>query len=245
MRNRSGIIIIACILVVISLAIYIIHQLLFNNLKDTLYYTIMDLAFLPLQVLLVGIIIERLLARREAAEKISKLNMVVGTFFSEIGNNLSKLLLAAASDREGIISKLNVSSSWKAEDFKRAQNFAAKDASADFSTINLAQLRELLVSRRQFMITLIENPNLLEHERFTDLLLSSFHLMEELESRPSLIDLPGKDLAHLNGDIRRAYQYLVIEWLDYMQHIKTNYPFLYSHFLRTHPFQPNPSAIIE
>jgi hypothetical protein len=205
----------------------------------------MDLAFLPLQVLLVGIIIERLLARREAAEKISKLNMVVGTFFSEIGNNLSKLLLAAASDREGIISKLNVSSSWKAEDFKRAQNFAAKDASADFSTINLAQLRELLVSRRQFMITLIENPNLLEHERFTDLLLSSFHLMEELESRPSLIDLPGKDLAHLNGDIRRAYQYLVIEWLDYMQHIKTNYPFLYSHFLRTHPFQPNPSAIIE
>ena len=244
-QNRRAIVLIACLLVAISLLIYSIHYFAFNNIHDLVFYTVMDLAFLPLQVLIVGIIVERILTGREIAEKISKLNMVVGAFFSEIGNTLSRILLEAASDRNAAIVKFNVHAGWKSEDFKRAQSFASTDDSVSFSSLDLGSLQHLLVSKRQFMLTLIENPNLLEHERFTDLLLSVFHLTEELESRPTLSNLPPNDLAHIYGDIRRAYKNLVIEWLDYMQHVKSNYPFLYSHFVRTHPFQPNPSAIIE
>ena len=149
------------------------------------------------------------------------------------------------NDKAIIINNLHITPGWKAQDYKKARAYAEKTTNIDFTGIDLGKLRSFLASKRQFMLTLIENPNLLEHERFTDLLLSSFHLTEELESRASLTNLPSRDIEHINGDIRRAYRYLIVEWLDYMQHVQTNYPFLYSHYVRTHPFQSHPSAVIE
>jgi len=245
MQKHRGIIIMAGLLILISVVLYTALYLIFNDAKDLIFYSLLNLAFLPLQVLIVGIVIERIMVRREIDEKISKLNMVVGTFFSEVGHSLSAMFLNSTADRERIIANLDITPAWKKPEYTKARKYAEKDTNVDFTNIDLAALKSFLVSKRQFMLTLIENPNLLEHERFTDLLLASFHLTEELESRPSLANLPARDIEHLKGDIKRAYQFLVIEWLDYMQHVQTNYPFLYSHYVRTHPFQSHASAIIE
>ena len=86
-------------------------------------------------------------------------------------------------------------------------------------------------------------PSLLEHDRFTDLLWAVTHLDEEFEARPSVSGLSVKDLEHIAGDIQRLYDHLASEWLDYVEHLKANYPFLYSLILRTHPFQEHPSPI--
>lgn len=245
MEKHRGLIFIAAILVVLSVALYVLHYIVFHDAHHIFIYMVGDLAFLPLEVLLVGIVVERIMARREIDQKISKLNMVVGTFFSEVGHELSAMLLNSTPDRERIIANLDIAPGWKKQDYTRAHKYAEHDSTVDFSNVDLAQLKSFLLGKRQFLLTLIENPNLLEHERFTDLLLASFHLTEELESRPSLSDLPQRDIEHLTLDIRRAYQFLVIEWLDYMQHVQSSYPFLYSHYVRTHPFQANASAIIE
>jgi len=53
-----------------------------------------------------------------------------------------------------------------------------------------------------FMLSLLENPNLLEHDSFTDLLLAIFHLSEELAARDTLVGLPQSDYEHLAGDIK-------------------------------------------
>lgn len=245
MKRYRGLIFIAAILVILSVATYVVHYLIFHDAHHILIYLVGDLAFLPLEVLLVGIVVERIMTKREVDEKISKLNMVVGTFFAEVGHHLSAVLLNASSDRENIIANFDITPAWKKQDYNRARNYAQKDTSVDFPNIDLDALKSFLLSKRQFLLVLIENPNLLEHERFTDLLLSTFHLTEELESRPSLHDLPVRDMQHLDVDIKRAFKHLVVEWLDYMQHVQSDYPFLYSHYLRTHPFQARPSAIIE
>ena len=245
MQKHRGIIIMAGLLILISVVLYTALYLIFNDAKDLIFYSLLNLAFLPLQVLIVGIVIERIMVRREIDEKISKLNMVVGTFFSEVGHSLSAMFLNSTSDRERIIANLDITPAWKTQEYIKARKYAEKDTAVDFTNIDLDALKSFLISKRQFMLTLIENPNLLEHERFTDLLLASFHLTEELESRPSLANLPARDIEHLKGDIKRAYRFLVIEWLDYMQHVQSNYPFLYSHYVRTHPFQSHASAIIE
>ena len=52
------------------------------------------------------------------------------------------------------------------------------------------------------MLSLLENPNLLEHDSFTDLLLAIFHLSEELAARDTLVGLPQSDYEHLAGDIK-------------------------------------------
>ena len=92
---------------------------------------------------------------------------------------------------------------------------------------------------------LLENPNLLEHERFTDLLWAVFHLTEELIFRGELLeDLPDTDYEHLNIDLRRAYSQLTIEWISYTAHLKESYPFLYSFVARVNPMNPQASPVV-
>lgn len=92
---------------------------------------------------------------------------------------------------------------------------------------------------------LLENPILLEHETFTDLLRAVFHLAKELASRKELDHLPDADYQHLANDIKRAYVLLVHQWLDYMRHLKDNYPFLFSLAMRTNPFDQKASPIVK
>jgi hypothetical protein len=70
------------------------------------------------------------------------------------------------------------------------------------------------------------------------------HLAEELDARPELGNLPKSDEAHIGQDIGRAFTALAAEWLDYLQYLKSHYPYLFSLVLRTHPLQDHPSAVV-
>jgi Rad3-related DNA helicase len=137
-----------------------------------------------------------------------------------------------------------------APDWTEGQLRAAADSLADAQLAlvarpeNLLPLRDFLVSQREFLVRLLENPVLLEHESFTDLLWAVFHLEEELSARASLTDLPAADLEHLAGDSHRAYAHLLRQWLAYMLHLKRMYPFLFSFEARTNPLRPGATAEI-
>ena len=245
MKRYRDVAIIAAILIVISAGLYIFHYFTFHDPHHIFIFMLGDLAFLPLEVLIVGIVVERILSRREMEERLQKLNMVVGAFFSEIGHRLMTTLMEATAQKDDVIAHIDVTPNWTDADYKKARNFIESIDPLRFESIDLEQLKTYLVGKRPFMLALIENPNLLEHERFTDLLLAVFHLTEELESRPQVVNLPERDIAHIYGDINRIYKSSITQWLEYMAHLKSNYPFLYSHYLRIHPFQLHPSAIIE
>jgi len=244
-KRFSFIFYLAIAFVALSGIAYFIHYLIFRDINHIFIYMIGDLAFLPLEVLLVVVIIERLLARREMQAKLEKLNMVVGAFFSELGNYLLQDLLKHFDNRLEISNNLNVTESWTKRDFQKAVKFADHlKVEVDCRNVDLGRLKAFLAEKRTFLLTLLENPNLLEHDRFTDLLWAVTHLDEELEARTSFIGLPDKDLEHLAVDIQRMYDHLASEWLDYVQHLKSKYPFLFSLVLRTHPFQEQQSPII-
>jgi len=246
MRKRfSFVVYLAIGFVALSAILYFVHYLIFRDVHYIFIYLLGDLAFLPLEVLLVVIIIERVLARREMQAKLEKLNMVVGAFFSEIGSRLLRDLLAHFDNREEISSHLNVTANWTKKDFQKADRFAHQlRVEVDCRNIDLGGLKAFLEEKREFLLTLLENPSLLEHDRFTDLLWAATHLDEELAARPSLVGLPDKDMEHIAGDITRLYDHLPSEWLDYVQHLKSRYPYLFSLVLRTHPFQEHQSPII-
>jgi hypothetical protein len=244
-KRHSFIIILAAIFVLLSVLIYFAHYLIFRDVHHIFLYLVGDLAFLPLEVFLVVIVIERILTRRETQTKLQKLNMVLGAFFSEVGNHLLKSLLIHFNNKEEIASHLNVTGAWTKKDFQKAAEFAYNlPIDVNSRSLDLVQLKEFLFGRREFLLTLLENPSILENDRFTDLLWAVMHLDEELEARPSLTGLSDKDLAHVAVDIRRMYDHLASEWLDYAEHLKLKYPYLFSLIVRTHPFQPNPSPLI-
>jgi hypothetical protein len=245
MKGYRPFILAAAGFIAVSALLYYIHYLIFGDPHHIFIYMLGDFAFLPLEVFIVVVVIERILTRREKQSILYKLNMVIGAFFSEIGNTLLADTLKYFRNRDEIATHLNITSDWTVKEFKTATAYAHElKADVDIQQCNLEEIKKFLGEKRFYLLTLLENPNLLEHDRFTDLLWATTHLDEELQARPSLQDIPGSDLAHLSIDIERMYDHLVSEWLDYIQHLKANYPFLYSLVLRTHPFQESPSPVV-
>jgi hypothetical protein len=118
------------------------------------------------------------------------------------------------------------------------------DYNVDIKKVDLEGLRTFLLGKREFMLLLLENPTLLEHEPFSGLLRAVFHLTEELEKREDVKQLPETDYAHLAGDIKRAYTLLVQRWLSYVRYLKDNYPYLFSLVMRTNPFDETASPLV-
>lgn len=73
------------------------------------------------------------------------------------------------------------------------------------------------------MLRLLENPVLLEHEAFTDVLRTVFHLIGEMDKREDLTAPPAVDREHLGGDINRVYGLIVVQRLDDMHYLKQHY----------------------
>jgi len=204
-----------------------------------------DIAFIPVEVLLVTVIIHRLLEIREKRIRLEKLNMVIGVFFSEMGTKLLTYYSDSDPMLDSIRKNLVVTNNWSEQEFasmnKRLKEY---EYSVEIQKIDLEDLRAFLIGERKFLLRLLENPYLLEHEAFTDLVEAVLHLTEELSARKGLKGLPETDRKHLAGDIRRSYSLLVHQWLDYMRHIKDNYPYLFSLAMRTNPFDEDASPLI-
>ena len=232
-------------LIALSTLFYLFHYALFHDVHHILIYLVGDIAFVPVEVLLVTLIIHQLLNQREKRSRLEKLNMVIGAFFSEVGTELLAFFSDLDLELSQIQKLLNIEKDWSREKFTQVHN-ALRQHAHDISIqeSSLAALRTFLKERRDFLLRLLENPNLLEHESFTSLLWAVFHLTDELVHRKDVANLPGSDRAHLAGDIKRAYGLLVSEWLDYMNHLKDNYPYLFSLAMRTNPFDAKASVIV-
>ncbi len=236
----------AIVLVAISICIFSTKFFFLKNPSDTLNYILNSLGFLPINVLLVTIVLNKLLAIRSRRERMEKMNMVIGTFFSEVGNLLIKKIAAGDPGIGQLKESLIVGNEWDAPAFAKVRKqIAGYDYQVNSSAIEMAPLHEFLSSHRDFMLRLLENPVLLEHESFTDLLRAVFHLTEELKRREDFSCLPETDCAHLSGDIRRVYEKLIIQWLDYMEYLKNKYPYLYSLEMRTNPFDAHASPVVK
>jgi hypothetical protein len=106
-------------------------------------------------------------------------------------------------------------------------------------------LRSFLLGSEEFIIRIVENPMIFEHESFTELILAINHLTEELKARGDFATLPPADLQHLSIDIQRVYALLIPEWLKYMSYLKNHYPYLFNLAMRTNPFDDSASVIVK
>jgi hypothetical protein len=242
MKRLTWQIVLGLSLIVVSTILYVEQIKIFHAPRDTFFYLFQDLAFVPIQVLLVTLIVDRILGIRERLSLLKKLNMVIGSFFSEVGTGLLKSFLEFDEDIGSFREKLIVRNDWTDQQFSAAlKDLKAYAARMNCERGDLAALKEYLAGRRAFLLGLLENQNLLEHETFTELLWAVFHLMEELSVRKNVTNLTRPDCEHLSGDIKRAYVILTAEWLAYMKHLKHEYPYLFSLAARMNPFDLNAS----
>ena len=188
---------------------------------------------------------EMFLLKRETENRMRKVNMILGIFFGDVGYELLARFSRFDKNIEETRAALLVKITWKESNFFSAQKELKKyDFRPDIHRVDLETLFDFLKENRKTLVSLLENPVLVEREGFSETLLAVFHLAEELASRDGLKNLPDSDLKHLAGAISRAYRLLVSQWLVYLQHLKTHYPYLYSLAVRKNPFDPDATPIV-
>jgi hypothetical protein len=245
-RFFSWQVILGASLIALSVILYLVHYAVFRDSHHIFIYLLGDIAFVPIEVLLVTLIIHRLLSEREKRTMLKKMNMVIGAFFSEVGTVLLKAFSIFDPQSDRIRKELIVTNNWSdREFFDVSKRFEKYDCRIECRKDDIEHLKNFLVGKRTFLVALLQNPNLLEHETFTDLLWAVFHLTEELSHRTDVKNLSDTDYNHLAGDIKRAYVLLISEWLAYMKHLRDDYPYLFSLAMRTNPFDPDASPEVK
>jgi voltage-gated potassium channel len=187
--------------------------------------------------------IEYMIERGEKRLRDEKLNMIIGILFSEVGTDLLKTFSVQDPKIEEIRSALTVSNNWSESDFSRAvETLKHHTPRLDSRMVDLEDLNIFFTRHKGFLLSLLENPQMIEHESFVPLLLAVFHLEEELHVRKRLTYLPSTILPK---DINQIYGLLIVEWLTWMKNLKQGYPHFFSLAMRTNPFDANASPILE
>jgi hypothetical protein len=246
MKRMHWKILLSIALVGSSVLLHLLHYAIFRDSHHIALYLLGDLAFLPISVLFVTLVVDQVMEKQEKRAMFRKLNMVIGAFFSETGTELLRIFGKFNNSPEYLADNLVFDKDWKQKEYyELKRKFNSHKPGLDMRKGDIEHLKEFLSEKREFLLRLLENPNLLEHETFTALLLAVFHLTEELCARPDFKHLPEADYEHLENDIKRAYSLLIVEWIIYMRHLHNSYPYLFSLAVRTNPFDIKASVIIK
>ena len=108
------------LLVALSTVLYLAHYAVFRDAHHIWLYLLGDIAFLPLEVLLVVLVLHRLLDLREKRSMFKKLNMVIGAFFSEVGTQLLGRFRRFDARAGELAAGLADMDEWSKADFARA-----------------------------------------------------------------------------------------------------------------------------
>ncbi|HOZ45669.1 MAG TPA: hypothetical protein PLO37_08815 [Candidatus Hydrogenedentes bacterium] len=245
MKHAKWQILLGLALLALSAAIYFLHYLIFRDAHHIFLYLVGDIAFVFVEVLLVTLIIHGVLEAREKRGRLTKLNMVIGVFFSKMGTELLEALAGWDPKVEELHADMTARNGAQGPALSRMRRCLEKHAYGIAATnVDWEGLRARLVGNQDFLVSLLENPILLEHETFTNLLWAVFHLAEELDARKTFGDMPDSDRRHLVGDMNRVYGQLALQWMAYMEHLSANYPYLFSLALRMNPFDPGRSPVV-
>lgn len=236
MNNKRDNIILITTLTTVSVIIYSIQYIFFNDIHDTFFYLLQDMAFLPFQALIVSLVINKFLNITERRRTTKKINVIISTFFVESG--VEMMIAISCFDQNHLkeceLIKLNELGKKDGSDAKKlVENF---EYDFQVEPERLQGLAEIMDKNRAFLLKLLENPNLLEHEAFTDMLWAVFHVADELKTRGDLKNLSKDDTNHLAIDLERAYKAMVKEWIGYINYLKEEYPYLYAIAIRKNPF---------
>lgn len=231
MKNKKHYIVVSLILVAISAIMFIIHYFVFGQAVNTAYYSLMNLCFIPINSLVVTLILERLIDYKAKQERMEKLNMLIGLFFTEVGYKLMCLIIKADKCGKNSIILFNDLDEVKSQVEKHKYII-------DIEEIDLDKIMDVLLESSNLLVDLISNENIMQHEIFTDLLMSVIHLRDEITFYKN--DKTDQlDISHLEKDILRVYKNIAIQWVDYLKYLNKSYPFLYDNAIRINPFKFN------
>lgn len=232
-------IILIFILTISSVCIFALQYFIFHDPKDASFYLLQDLAFVPIQAIIVTLVLNKLIHVIEKENKLKKINVIISAFFSEAGTSILFAIAEHIENHSGFNEIIRISEHNKSNMKLIKKMVNEFNYEIIITPEKLDKLKAILTVKKSYMISMLENTNLLEHDSFTDMLWATFHVADELQTRENLRELTNSDITHLSTDILRAYKMIIIEWINYIKYLKKEYPFLYNLAIRKNPFNDN------
>ena len=236
MKTKRNEILLIAGLTLLSICIYLIQNAIFHNPHDTIYYLLGDLAFIPVQVIVVTLVIDKLVNYVEKRNNAKRIHVIISSFFTEAGTELMSAMSRFNRNQEDLCRILSVEDFGKNISLKLKKQLKAFRYDIYADPTGLAEMRAGVSAHKPYMLRMLENTNLMEHDLFTDMLWSVFHVADELDTR-NLTKLSEPDIDHLSYDILRAYSALNLEWIGYMDYLEREYPYLFMLAIRKSPFK--------
>jgi len=141
--------------VALSALLYLFHYAVFHDAHHIFIYLVGDIAFVPVEVLLVTVVIHQLLNVREKRTMLHKLNMVIGTFFREMGTELLARFAQLDAASERIRNDLVVSEEWTDKTFHEVRTrMRHHRPNIETRAGDMEELRGFLLGKRDFLLRL-------------------------------------------------------------------------------------------
>ena len=230
---------ISILLIIFSIFFYLVNYMTFHDTTFIEKYILVQLGFLPLSVLLVTIVLNSLMVRKERMERMEKLNIVIGSFFADVGKDLLRYISKYDSNIWNLVHHLGMLKEDPENFYKLKELIEKRNYTVNFDRINIYELKKYLMEKREMVINFLGNPVIIEHEAFTDLLWMLIHTTEELRRTVNFDAIKPEDRDDLEDDIEMLYRLLAHEWVKYVHYLQSNYPHIYRYEIKTNPFVPH------
>ena len=222
-------------LIGLSTFLYFGVYLIDNDFTYIRKYVFYHVAFLPIHALILGLILEEILAYREKQSLHRKLNMFLGIFFRQMGVEFYIKLIELVANRDELNDIITVHPDWGHRQFKAARRaLSAFQAKANPDPAALKEMFAVLATREREIMRMTRNPNLWEFERLYRCLVSLFHLLEENRFHGNLEEASPTALEHLAEDSANALILLLGLWLEYLEFLKAQHPVLFGFQVGVH-----------
>lgn len=220
-----------------SALLYAIHYLIFRDLHHLAIFGLHELAFVPLEVILVTLGLDQLVEKTHREEARSKVSIIETLYFNESGGTMLRYLTSFDPDAARLRELLQVTEDWHSSDFRQAiRQLKSYPFLLDLDRIDFFGLHYHLSQRHEYYRSMLENPALTQSEAFTEMIMKIYLLWEELDGRTNLYQLPEKDRNYLAELLHEIYRELTEYWLDNVYNHSIHNRFRLHRAVESNPF---------
>lgn len=220
-----------------SALLYAIHYLIFRDLHHLAIFGLHELAFVPLEVILVTLGLDQLVEKTHREEARSKVSIIETLYFNESGGTMLRYLTSFDPDAARLRELLQVTQDWRSSDFRQAiRQLKSYPFLLDLDRIDFFGLHYHLSQRHEYYRSMLENPALTQSEAFTEMIMKIYLLWEELDGRTNLYQLPEKDRNYLAELLHEIYRELTEYWLDNVYNHSIHNRFRLHRAVESNPF---------
>ena len=220
-----------------SALLYAIHYLIFRDLHHLAIFGLHELAFVPLEVILVTLGLDQLVEKTHREEARSKVSIIETLYFNESGGTMLRYLTSFDPGAARLRELLQVTEDWHSSDFRQAiRQLKSYPFLLDLDRIDFFGLHYHLSQRHEYYRSMLENPALTQSEAFTEMIMKIYLLWEELDGRTNLYQLPEKDRNYLAELLHEIYRELTEYWLDNVYNHSIHNRFRLHRAIESNPF---------